>query len=71
MLAPDGFPIDKHQTYYEGEVQTLRNFSSIRGSPGLVVMGGDSCCQGHGFKSWRHKLDGHFFILICCKNYIV
>ena len=29
------------------------------GSPGLVVMGGDSCSEGRGFKSWRHILDGH------------
>ena len=28
------------------------------GSPGLVVMGHDSCLKGRGFKSRRHKLDG-------------
>ena len=31
-------------------------------------MGGDSCSEGHGFKSWHNILDGHFFIHICCKN---
>ena len=36
------------------------------GSPGLVVMGGDSCPKG--FKSWHHIQDGHFFTYICCKN---
>ena len=41
------------------------------GSPGLVVMGDDSCSRGCGFKSRRHILDGHFFTLICCTNCIV
>ena len=41
------------------------------GSPGLVVMGGDSCSKGCGFKSQRHILrilDGHYsylFIINC------
>ena len=26
---------------------------------GLVVMGGDSCSEGHGFESQRRILDGH------------
>ena len=30
------------------------------GSPGLVIMGDNSCLKGHGFKSQRHILDGHF-----------
>ena len=38
------------------------------GSPGLVVMGGDSWSEGRGFKSQLHILDGHFFTYICCKN---
>ena len=29
-------------------------------SPGLVVMGGDSCSKGREFESWHHILDGHF-----------
>ena len=29
------------------------------GSPGLVVMGDDSCLRGHGFESRRRILDGH------------
>ena len=33
-----------------------------------MVMGGDSCSKGCGFKSWHHILDGHFFTYICCKN---
>ena len=32
---------------------------SNTGSPGAVVMGGDSCSEGRGFKSGYHKLDGH------------
>ena len=30
------------------------------GSPGLVVMGGDSCTEGRGFQSQHLLLDGHF-----------
>ena len=30
------------------------------GSPGLVVMGDDSCLRGCGFESQRHVLDGYF-----------
>ena len=29
----------------------------VGGSPGLVVMGGDSCCDGRGFKSQHCILD--------------
>ena len=36
-------------------------------SPDIVVMGGDSHSEGHGFESQCHILDGHFFTLICCK----
>ena len=37
------------------------------GSPGLVVMGGDSCSKGREFESQHRILDGHFFTFICCK----
>ena len=37
-------------------------------SPGLVVMGRDSCSKGRGFESRHSILDGHFFTYICCKN---
>ena len=39
----------------------LLNKQIIRfgGSPGLVVMGGDSCSEGRGFESRCHILDGH------------
>ena len=36
-------------------------------SPGLVVMGGDSCTKGYEFESRHHILEGHFFTFICCK----
>ena len=36
---------------------------SLGRSPGLVVMGGDSCCE---FESWHCMLDGNFFTFICC-----
>ena len=35
--------------------------SQSEGSPGLVVMGGDSCSKGHEFESRHRILDGHFF----------
>ena len=42
------------------------------GSPGLVVMGDDSCSRVRMFESRRHILDGHdFFTWICCKKCIV
>ena len=38
-------------------------------SPGLVVMGGDSCFKGHGFETRLCILDGHFIKYICWKNF--
>ena len=49
------------------ETQTIGN----PGSPGLVVMGGDSRSEGCGFESQCHILDGHdifshiFVVKIC------
>ena len=40
----------------------------LGGNPGLVVMGDDSCSKGHGFKSQRRILDGHFFTDFVVKN---
>ena len=37
------------------------------GSPGLVVMGGDSCSEGHEFKSQHCILDGLFSHLLVVK----
>ena len=37
------------------------------GSPGLEVMGGDSCSKGREFESWHHKLDEHFSHLFVVK----
>ena len=31
----------------------VRYWMTLGGSPGLVVMGGDSCSKGYGFKSQR------------------
>ena len=41
-------------------VLTLTPFG---GSPGLVVMGGDSRSEGHGFES-RHRI--HIFVVKIC-----
>ena len=35
--------------------------------PGLVVMRGDSCSEGHGFESQHHMVDGHFSHLFAVK----
>ena len=53
-------------------IQALYNSIRVKksckgGSPGLVVIGRDSCYKGHGFESRHHILDGHFFTSICCK----
>ena len=37
-------------------------------SPDPVVMGGDSCSEGHGFESQHYILDGHFSHLFVVKN---
>ena len=40
-------------------------------SPGLVVIGDNSCSRGFGFKSWHHILDGNdiFHIDLLVKLY--
>ena len=50
-----------------------KTFLTGSGSPGLVVMGDDSCLKGCGFESERCILVDilTFFTLICCKNCIV
>ena len=47
----------------------LQDGKKMGGSPGLVVMGGDSRSEGRGFKSQCRILDGHFFTLIVVKLY--
>ena len=41
----------------------IKYISLWGGSPGVVVLGGDSQSEGRGFKSQRRILDGHFFRL--------
>ena len=41
------------------------------GSPGLVVMGDDSCSRGHGFESQHQILDGHFSHLFVVKIVLI
>ena len=38
------------------------------GSPGLEVMGDDSCSRGRGFESQCRILDGHFSHLFVVNN---
>ena len=47
-------------------MSVVRNIFEGR-SPGLVVMGGDSCSKGRGFESQRRILDGHFSHLLVVK----
>ena len=47
----------------------LRTLKQIQ-IPGLVVVGGDSCFEGRGFKSQGRTLGVHFVTYICCKNRI-
>ena len=46
----------------------LKNSRKLDGSPGLVVMGGNSSPEIHGFESQHCILVAHFFTYICCKN---
>ena len=60
------------QTYVEFFNQSSKSRKILGGSPGLVVMGGDSRSEDRGFLSQHHILDGHeIFTVICCKNCIV
>ena len=44
-----------------------KNNMRLGGSPGLVVMGWDSCSEGCGFKSHHYTLDRHFHIYLSVK----
>ena len=48
---------------YDSRVVNYDRRGFIRLATGLVVMVGDSCPEGHGFKSQHHILDGHKIIL--------
>ena len=43
-----------------GALDSFLTKEPLGGSPGLVVMGGDSRSEGRGFKSQCRILDGHF-----------
>ena len=45
----------------------LKTLQVKGGSPGLVVMGRDSCSEGHGFESWHRTLDGLFSHIFVAK----
>ena len=50
-------------------VELLQNRAVLGGSPGVVVMGDDSCSRGRGFESERRILDGHFLHCFVIKLY--
>ena len=50
-----------HWSYTEFESQFRHKTSPSRGgSPGLVVLGVDSCSKGRQFETRHRLLDGHF-----------
>ena len=53
----------KHHRGFAGKINWR-----LGGSPGLVVMGGNSCSKGCGFKSQHRILDGHFSHYFVVKN---
>jgi len=44
----------------EEKIILQKKTHKLGGSPGLMVMGGDSCYEGHVFESQHRILDGHF-----------
>ena len=66
-LTSDQAPTNR-QKRTEGRATKILSFSisGNGGSPGLVVMGDDSCSRGHGFESRYCILDGFDITLICC-----
>ena len=46
------------------DMDSTKQLKHLGGSPGLVVMGDDSCSKGHGFESRRRILDGLTFFHI-------
>ena len=47
--------------------KALKTFQLMGWSPGLVVMGEDSCSEDRGFETNHQILDGHFSHLIVVK----
>ena len=58
-MAGNGPFFNTTQTDNSSFVSTSKKFQHEGGSPGLVVMGGDSRTKGRGFKSQRRILNGH------------
>ena len=49
----------------------LKRQTQRKGSPGLVVMGGDSYSKGCGFESGYCILEGHFFTYVFVVKFIL
>ena len=58
---PSPFTIERYFYFYYSHRSghTHKLIREVGGSPGQVVMGGDSHSKGRGFKSQRRILDGH------------
>ena len=50
------------------QTKITQKFIFYGGSPGIVVMGDDSCSRGRGFKYHHRILDRHFVTLISSMN---
>ena len=58
--------ITKYRRLSQSEPILVRQKVNKMGwSLGLVVIGGDLCSEGHGFKSQHHILDGDFSHIFC------
>ena len=62
-----GVVSDHSTNWAKTTARFLINFFVLGGSPGLVIMGGDSCSEGCGFESQHRILDGHFSRLFVVK----
>ena len=50
----------RQQAHFDLTISASKNVFLMGGSPGLVVMGGDSCSKDCGFESQHRILYGHF-----------
>ena len=52
-------------------IYKVANSLELSGSPGLVVMRGDSCSKGCEFESQHRILDGHFFTYLFIVKFVM
>ena len=52
-------------------IYKVANSLELSGSPGLVVMRGDTCSKGCEFESQHRILDGHFFTYLFIVKFVM